>query len=158
MKKSNVKNNLDEMQEQKLLRIEHNGCWFAFWALFISLTVQNIIYNDVDQMQYVIGEWIVFMCLSLYIGIACIRNGIWDRRLKANPTTNLLMSLAGGVVMAVIMFIMAYKRSGMIGGSIFAGVFAGGFIFVLCFLVLTFSAAMYQKRLNKMEAEDPENE
>ncbi|MDD7312724.1 MAG: hypothetical protein PUH78_09820 [Clostridia bacterium] len=27
------KNNLDERQEQTLLRIERNGCWFAFWAL-----------------------------------------------------------------------------------------------------------------------------
>lgn len=26
-------NKLDEMQEQKLLHIERNGCWFAFWAL-----------------------------------------------------------------------------------------------------------------------------
>lgn len=26
-----LKNNLDEMQEQKLLKIEHNGMWFAFW-------------------------------------------------------------------------------------------------------------------------------
>ena len=27
------KNNLDEMQEQELLKIEHNGCWLAFWGL-----------------------------------------------------------------------------------------------------------------------------
>lgn len=26
-------NKLDEMQEQKLLHIERNGCWFAFCAL-----------------------------------------------------------------------------------------------------------------------------
>ena len=28
----NMKNNLDEMQEAKLLQIEHNACWLAFWA------------------------------------------------------------------------------------------------------------------------------
>lgn len=31
MKKN--KSNLDERQELKLLKIEHNGCWFAFWGL-----------------------------------------------------------------------------------------------------------------------------
>ena len=27
------KSNLDEMQEQELLKVEHNGCWIAFWGL-----------------------------------------------------------------------------------------------------------------------------
>ena len=39
------KNNLDEMQEQKLLKIEHNGCWLAFWGLFIVLIAQFIFYG-----------------------------------------------------------------------------------------------------------------
>ena len=37
------KNNLDEMQEQELLKIEHNGCWLAFWGLLISMIVQSCI-------------------------------------------------------------------------------------------------------------------
>ncbi len=150
------KNNLDEMQEQKLLQIEHNGCWFAFWALFISMTVQLIIFDN--QFQYVIGEWIVFMCLCVYLGAACIRNGIWDRRLKADPKTNLVVSLVAGLVMAVIMFIMVYKRSGMIGGSICAGIFAGGFVFVLCLIAFAISSSMYKKRVYELEAEDVETE
>ncbi len=156
MKKSNVKNNLDEMQEQKLLKIEHNGCWFAFWGLFISMIVQNTIFGN--QGPYVLGEWILFMCLSIYLAVACIKNGIWDRRLKAEPVTNLLMSLVGGVVMAVIMFIQVYNRSGMIGGSVCAAIFAGGFVFALCFLALTFFTGMYHKRVAKMEAEESEEE
>ena len=156
MKKNKVRNNLDEMQEQKLPRIEHNGCWFAFWALFISMTVQSIIFDN--QIQYVIGEWIVFMCLCVYIGGACIRNGIWDRRLKANPKTNLVVSLVAGLVMAVIMFITVYKRSGMIGGSICAGIFAGGFVFVLCLIDLAISSSMYKKRVDELEAEEVEAE
>ena len=31
--KKKMKNKLDEMQELKMLKIEHNGCWFAFWGL-----------------------------------------------------------------------------------------------------------------------------
>jgi len=156
MKNNKVKNNLDEMQEQKLLQIEHNGCWFAFWALFISMTVQSIIFNN--QFQYVIGEWIIFMCLCIYLGVTCIKNGIWDRRLKADPKTNTVISLVGGLVMAVIMFIMAYKRSGMIVGSVCAGIFAGGFVFVLCLIAFAISSSVYKKRVDELETEDGEAE
>ena len=154
MKRNNVKNNLDEMQEQKLLKIEHNGCWFAFWGLLIAILVQTVLYAGPEQMQYMLGEWIVFMCLCVYLGTACLKNGIWDRRLKADPATNLLFSLGGGVVMAVVMFMTVYKRSGMIGGSVCVGLFSGGFVFVLCFIALTIGAGIYKKRVNEMEAEE----
>ena len=36
------KNNLDEMQEQKLLHIESKGYWLAFWGLGVSLIIQLI--------------------------------------------------------------------------------------------------------------------
>ena len=38
-----MKNNLDEMQEQKLLHIEHNGCWLAFWALLAAMTAESLL-------------------------------------------------------------------------------------------------------------------
>ena len=33
MKIRKMKSNLDERQELKLLKIEHNGCWIAFWGI-----------------------------------------------------------------------------------------------------------------------------
>ena len=66
------KNNLDERQEQKLLQIEHNGCWMAFWMLLASLFVQQMIFG-IGEWKYVAGEWIVFMCLALYLCISCIK-------------------------------------------------------------------------------------
>ena len=42
MKKRN-KSNLDERQEQRLLRIERNGCWLAFWGLLVAMGVQTAI-------------------------------------------------------------------------------------------------------------------
>ena len=39
------KNKLDEMQEQKLLRIEHNGCWFAFWALIAAMLAGRAVWG-----------------------------------------------------------------------------------------------------------------
>lgn len=69
-------NNLDEMQEQELLKIEHNGCWLAFWGLLLAIIVQAI-----SGKGDPFGEWILFMLLAVYMGIACMRKGIWDRRL-----------------------------------------------------------------------------
>lgn len=44
MKKN--KSNLDERQELKLLKIEHNGCWFAFWGLLAVMLVQLLLGNN----------------------------------------------------------------------------------------------------------------
>ena len=75
------KSNLDEMQEQELLKIEHKGCWLAFWGLLAAMAIQMVMRVPGRQ---VLGEWIVFMVLCLYLCIACLRKGIWDRHLKAN--------------------------------------------------------------------------
>ena len=45
MKKT--KSNLDELQELKLLKIEHNGCWLAFWGLLAVILTQIAIGNGV---------------------------------------------------------------------------------------------------------------
>ena len=37
------KSNLDEMQEQAMLKIEHNGCWFAFWGLLAAMGIQMLL-------------------------------------------------------------------------------------------------------------------
>ena len=93
------KSNLDEMQEQALLKIEHNGCWLAFWGLLAAMALQMVMRVPGRQM---LGEWIVFMALSLYIVIACLRKGIWDRHLKANRKTNLIVSLLAAVATGIL--------------------------------------------------------
>ena len=87
MKNRNMKSNLDEMQEAKLLEIEHNGCWLAFWGLVIAMIVQLFTTDAADLPRTLAGEWILFMALAVYLGEACLRNGIWDRRLKADRKT-----------------------------------------------------------------------
>ena len=103
MKKNNSenKNRLDERQEQALLRIEHNGFWLAFWGLVLGIIVQTFIFSS--DMKTVIGELALLMLLSIYTAIACIKNGIWDRRLKADPKTNLIVSLIAGLTTGALM-------------------------------------------------------
>ena len=157
--KKRMKNKLDEMQEQKMLKIERNGCWFAFWGLVVTLFIQVIIYGyEADSWRYMVGEWIVFMCLSLYISIDCLRNGIWDRRLSPTPIVNACTGLIAGIVVGILNFVLTYRRHHRLLGSVAAGIFLGVMTFVLCFAALTFGTSIYKKRVKHLEQEDAEEE
>jgi len=147
------KNNLDERQEQVLLRIEHNGCWLAFWGLLIVAVVETFIF-DYD-LKSIIGEWIVFMVLCIYMFFASMKNGIWDRRLKPNFKTNLIVSLITAAICGVLMAVRVWIRDpGKPVGSIAAGAMTALFVFISCIILLTLSAKQINKRILKQEAED----
>ena len=143
------RNNLDEMQEQELLKIEHNGCCLAFWGLLVVMAVQMVMRVPGRQM---LGEWIVFMVLALYIGIACLRKGIWDRRLKANRKTNLIISLLAGAAAGILITVSNPYLSEPLDYVLVVGI-SGGFTFVLCFIALSLSMKLYKKRREKLEQE-----
>ncbi len=151
-----MNNNLDERQEQTLLKIEHNGCWFAFWALLASLIIEQFIFGF--DFKYIAAEWIIFMALAIYMMLACIRNGIWDRRLKADRKTNLLVSAIAGVAFGALLAAgTAIRFPGHAGGSAAAGLIGGVSVFALCFIVLSLMAKDYKKRKDLLEQE-PEEE
>ena len=143
------KNNLDELQEQELLKIEHNGCCLAFWGLLVVMAVQMVMRVPGRQM---LGEWIVFMALSLYIAIACLRKGIWDRRLKASRKTNLIVSLLAAVATGILVTLSNPYLSEPLDYVLVAGI-SGGFTFLLCFAALSISMKLYKKRREKLEKE-----
>ena len=150
-----MKNKLDEMQEQKMLKIEHNGCWLAFWGLFAVLCIQVIIYGyGAESLRYMVGEWVVFMCLALYIIIDCLRIGVWDRRLSPTPKVNACASAIGGVVVCVMNFAISYKKYHMPAGAVARGIITGIMVFVLCFAALTCGAFIYKKRVKHLEQEE----
>ncbi len=150
MKKLN--NNLDERQEQKMLHIEKFGCWFAFWALLISIFIQQGIYG-VTEIRAVAGEWIIFMCLALYLLGACIKNGIWDRHLKANPKTNIVCSLIASIVFAGIFAFINYTNYRALEGAAATFVVIAIMLFVLCFAALSVCTMIYRKRAKDLENE-----
>ncbi|MDD6069498.1 MAG: hypothetical protein PUC12_01610 [Clostridiales bacterium] len=142
-------NNLDERQELKLLKIEHNGCWLAFWGLLIVILVQQVMGNG--SVKNLAGEWIVFMCLALYLSIGCMKNGIWDRRLKPNFRTNAIASSIAAFAMGVIWFVISYNNYHKLAGSIATGVFMFLCTGFLCLAMLTISSRIYKKRVEKLE-------
>ncbi len=156
MKKN--KSNLDEMQEMKLLKIEHNGYWFAYWTLIAAILIQIIMGHA--SIEYIGGECLVLVLLCVYVGASCMKNGIWDRKLKPNAKTNFLLSAGTGGVMGIVWFVVSYHNYHNLPGSVATFVFMFIFVFLLCFAALTVTTGFYKKRKNQMEkqAELDENE
>ena len=152
MKNDKNKSNLDEMQEAKLLQIEHNGCWLAFWGLLAAMIVELFVFG-VENMRYFIGEWIVFMVLCVYMGEACLRNGIWDRRLKADRKTNLTVSLIAGAAAGLIFAAISLVRYHSVSGAIVTFVLLFVFVSLCCFIALSLTAREYRKKLAQLESE-----
>ncbi|MDD6812093.1 MAG: hypothetical protein PUD93_09545 [Lachnospiraceae bacterium] len=147
------KNKLDEMQEQKLLQIEHNAAWLAFWGLLVAMVVQLFLYGF-EGGKHIIGEWVVFMCLALYLVVGCLRIGVWDRKLEANVKTNLIASLIAGMVTGVLFAAINYRSYRMIEGAVANFVINGVMVFVACFVGLSFAAHLYKKKVEKLEKEE----
>ena len=152
MKRKMKRNNLDEMQEQELLKIEHNGCWLAFWGLLAALIIQGIVYGTLDFRTFA-GEWIVFMALSLYLAIACIRKGIWDRHIPMTTKANLSCSGFAAFVVGVFNAIVIYRRCQKPVGTAAAALFIAGITFGLCFMMLEIMMKQARKKIAKMEEE-----
>ena len=87
-----LKNNLDEMQELNLLKIEKAGFWIVYIGLAAAIVVQMLMYGE-DAFRYMAGETIVMVVGCIYVVAASIRKGIWSRRLPATPMSNLVQSI-----------------------------------------------------------------
>lgn len=148
MKKAK-KNLLDEMQEQKALRIEHNGFWIAFIGLCVAIAIECLVFRDVAMAA---GEVAVLAVMGGYMEVACIRNGIWDRTLKADGRTNFRLSLIGGVVGGLLRGISSYLHSGDLLGAVLTFVALAVFIFVLCEIGLTLCTSLYKRKKSALEA------
>lgn len=150
------KNNLDEMQEEKMLKIEHNGFWLAFWGLFFAIFFQIVIGNG--GIERLCGEIIILLIISVYVLVACLKNGLWDRKLKANLKTNLIVSLITGIVFGFLGFIVSYHKQHSFERSLilFSTIFI--IIGVLLFGSLSLTTAIYKHKKKKMEEEADKEE
>ena len=149
------KSKLDEMQEQKLLMIERNGCWLAFFGIFLALMVQIIIGGE-NLWQKIVGEWIVLMSLSVYIVTDCLKNGIWSRCYEPSPKANAIGSLAAGIVSSAVIFAGAYIENKDMLAAVIAGTSGGIFTFVISLIVTNGFGVLYKKRLKKLETDSEE--
>lgn len=142
------KNLLDEMQEQKMLRIEHNGFWIAFIGLCVVIVTQLFVLRDVAMVA---GEVAMLAVLAGYMEVACIRNGIWDRKLKANAKTNFWVSLVGGMVAGLLVAMLTAYHFDEIQRVVRSSSASAGLTFVLCEIALTLSTFFYKRKKREQE-------
>lgn len=68
------KNQLDEMQEQTLRKIESHGFWLMWWGLFAVIIFQLMMQADISQMA---GEWIVAMAFGTATSRPALAPALW---------------------------------------------------------------------------------
>ena len=142
------KSNLDEMQEQKLLQIEHTAFWLIFWLLSIAIVGQILIGGYLD---HILGEVICLWIVSIYILIRCLKNGIWDRNLKPRVGTNLMYSSVAGLIVGITEYSQLTRIEKP--NTLYSSLILGLSVFVLAFGVLSLCSYIYKKRLNTLEQE-----
>ena len=154
MKKRN--NNLDEMQELKLLHIEHTAFWICFWGLLAVIYIQTALGHD--DIGSIIGECVILLAVSAYFLISCIKNGIWDRRLKPNAKTNAAISILAGLVVGGFWFAVTYFRYHALLGSVAAFIFMAALTGVLVLSLLTVFSALYKKKRHQLDDQEDETD
>ena len=97
------------------------------------------------------------MCACVYLMVACMRAGIWDRRLKPDPKTNAIISVLAGVATAVINSITFWVNLAGSEDRVIVMIIVAAISFVMvtlaCFVALSLAARSYKKRLAKLEKE-----
>lgn len=147
--------NLDEMQKQTLLKIESRGFW-VLWVLLAALIIESLLGFAPREMA---AEFFIFMLGCAYSVLSDLRAGIWDRHLKANTKTNVVVSVVGGVAVFV-WGLIKFAALGA-GTAVLQAVIMGGCTWVLCFALLQLSMKAYKKRHAELEnpkEDDDENE
>ena len=154
MKNIFKRNYLDEMQEQKLLKIESHGVWIAFSLLVISMLVQIAYANYTKTDAHVAGEMITFFILDIYILFSCIKNGIWARSIKASNKTNAIGALVAGIIVGLLnAFTFPLKtEQEIVGAFIMSALFTG----ILTYILLQICMSITNKRRNKLDENDDE--
>ncbi len=149
------KNQLDEMQEQNLRKLESWGFWLTWGALLLSILIQMLVYKD-EAAKYLKGEWIVFMASCLFMLVGCVRLGIWSRRGIPSFTNILLISLLAGLVTGIFVAVYNYLSYGDMFTALITVLITGICTFALCLLALSLSLSAYKKRRQKLDSEGDE--
>lgn len=118
--------------------------------LFASLLVQQMVFG-IGEWKYMAGEWIIFMCLAMYLFVSCMKNGIWDRRLAPDGKTNFWVSIVAAVVFGVVFAAINYANFHSAEAAGWTWVIVTILLFVMLFAALSFWTVLFKKRVSVME-------
>ncbi len=150
MKNKKAENMLDEMQDNKLLKIEEFGFWLVFWVLFAVILVQALMGATLKELA---GEVIALLAASVTIAFSSLKNGLWTRKyaptLKGNVMASAVPSLIFGVFNAVRAFVILKKPIAFRPTVQIVAMCAG--VYVLCFALLEVFRLIYGRRRKKLD-------
>ena len=142
------KNNLDEMQDRKLLKLEEYGFWIMFWGLAAAIVIQLVTGAAIREVA---GELIVLALGSVFIAAGTLKNGLWTRSSTPTVKGNAAAALLPAFLIAVIHVIRMAKTGSFSRDNILVALaFAVG-AFVLCFAVLEILRHIYSKRREALD-------
>lgn len=154
------KNNLDEMQELQLLKLESRGFWIGFFGLCLAMAVQAFLYGPENAGDTMAGEFVVLLCMCFYLLVGCLKKGIWDRHLQSTPKANIIYSILAAALTALFNAILAYRNYKNAAGAlaVFVVYFLG--LSIGLSVTLCLCSALYHRRRKRLEEEntDEENE
>ena len=152
-----TKSKLDEMQEQKLARIERNISHMAIFGLLALFLIELFLFGY--DWKVIGGEFILLMILCFYEIIASLRAGVWSRNIAPTRRNNVLAALAAGLVVFVFFLFMTvrwwdlYPLAGVITAAI-----SGVATFMLTYVLLWVSLREYERRQERLDREADEEE
>ena len=155
MRKNKRTDILDEMQNQKLLKLEEYGFWIVFWALLVSMIVQIIAGAGIKE---VVGEIIVFLIWSVYLAITTLKNGLWTRSSVPSRKGNALVSVIPAAVIGALNVFRMIQGNGISEHALFLTVGIMAAAYAGCFAILEFFRASSQKRRSELDDIDEESE
>ena len=146
--KHNENNTLDEMQDQKMLKMEEYGYWILFWGLALAVVVQLLLGGSIRQVA---GELIVLLVGGAYVLATSLKNGLWTRSVTPTRKRNAAVSIIPAAIIGVLNVIKLIQKKDIGTNDILIAVaFAVG-IYIVCFAVLEVLRVLYEKRRSKLD-------
>ena len=93
-----MRNVLDEMQENNLLKIHESSFWVTFFVLIFVIVVQFVMGASFKE---ILGELIVLFFLGSTVIVKCLKSGIWMSEYEPSHKMNFLISAIVSVVIAL---------------------------------------------------------
>ncbi len=146
--KHNGNNALDEMQDQKMLKMEEYGYWILFWGLALAVVIQLLLGGSIRQVA---GELIVLLLGGIYVLATSMKNGLWARNAAPTRKGNAVASIIPAAIIGVLNVIKLIQKKDIGTNDILIAVaFAVG-TYIVCFVVLEVLRVLYEKRRSKLD-------
>ena len=148
MRNNKTEGNLDEMQDQKMLKMEESGYWILFWGLALAVVVQLLLGGTIRQVA---GELVVLLVGSVYVAAVSLKNGLWTRNATPTRKRNAVTSIIPAAAICVLNVIkLIQKKSVDTNDILIAAAFTVG-TYIICFVVLEVLRLLYEKRRSRLD-------